>query len=85
MAEERSSAKCWYHPIDDPDLADLALRFTLSQPITAAIPPGDVKFFDMALDIAAGFTPITESEIETLRIRSTQAEPMFSLGGTPTI
>lgn len=73
-------AKCWYEPIDDPVLADLALRFTLSQPITAAIPPGDARLFEMAVDIAERFRPIEAAEIEQLRQRATQAEPMFRLG-----
>jgi aryl-alcohol dehydrogenase-like predicted oxidoreductase len=77
--EDKPYAKCWYRPIDEPDLADLALRFTLSQPITAAIPPGDIKFFDMALDIADNFRPVDASEIEELRRRSAEAEPMFRL------
>ena len=77
--EERSSAKCWYHPIEDPTLADLALRFTLSQPITAAIPPGDAKYFNMALDIAADFRPVNDDEIAELRRRSAEATPFFRL------
>lgn len=77
--EEKKYAKCWYHPIDDRELADLALRFTLSQPITAAIPPGEAKFFDMALEIAAEFRPIEASEIAVLRERSAAAEPLFRL------
>ena len=77
--EEKKYNKCWYHPIDDRELADLALRFTLSQPITAAIPPGEVKFFDMALDIAAQFRPVDEAEIAVLRQRSEAAVPLFRL------
>ena len=37
----RRYEKCWYEPLDTPDEADLALRFTLSHPVTAAIPPGE--------------------------------------------
>ncbi|MCW1305923.1 MAG: aldo/keto reductase, partial [Candidatus Parvarchaeota archaeon] len=33
--------KSWYTPIEDQALAELSLRYTLSQPITAAIPAGD--------------------------------------------
>ena len=77
--EEKKYNKCWYHPIDDRELADLALRFTLSQPITAAIPPGEVKLFDMALDIAAQFRPVDEAEIAVLRQRSEAAVPLFRL------
>jgi len=39
--DNRSRVKCWYVPIEDRDLMKLALRWTLSQPITAAIPTGD--------------------------------------------
>ena len=33
-------SKCWYEPIEDPELARLALRFALSQAVTSALPPG---------------------------------------------
>ena len=42
--EERAYAKTWYKPIEDRRLASLALRFTLSQSITAAIPPENHSF-----------------------------------------
>ena len=52
---ERSGVgKCWYEPITDPLDASRALRWTLSQPITAALPPGEEALFRMALDIASG-------------------------------
>ena len=77
--KEKVYKKCWYEPIDDPELAALALRFTLSQPITAAIPPGEAKLFRMALEIAERFSPITEEETEELRQKSEQATPLFEL------
>tara|TARA_Y100000588_G_scaffold338354_1_gene380328 strand:- start:154 stop:1011 length:858 start_codon:yes stop_codon:yes gene_type:complete len=76
---QKRYAKCWYDPIDDPALASLALRFTLSQPITAAIPPGEAPLFRMALNLADNFTPITEEEIETLRQRAAASTPLFRL------
>ena len=78
--ENRAFPKCWYVPIEDPELADLALRFTLSQPITAAIPPGEEKLFDMAIDISDNFRPISDHETEYLKQRSCEAIPMFNLG-----
>ncbi len=68
---------CWYEPESDPQEAALALRFTLSQPITAAIPPGDVRLFRMALLIAERFTPITKEEIAALKARSKGLQPIF--------
>lgn len=77
--KKRVYEKCWYEPIDEPVLADLALRFTLSQPVTAAIPPGEASLFRLALAIAERFTPIAEAEIEELRRRSAQAVPFFQV------
>ena len=54
--------KCWYEPLDDPDEAQLGLRFTLSHPVTAAIPPGDEGLFQMAVKLARDFTPLTDDE-----------------------
>lgn len=77
--QEKVYKKCWYEPIADSELASLALRFSLSQPITAALPPGETELFRMALEIAENFTPITEEETEELRSRSAQATPFFEL------
>lgn len=78
-ADRSAFPKCWYQPVSDPEEASMALRFALSQPITAAIPPGDERLFKLALDIAANFTPITEEEIERLKEIAQSAEPLFKL------
>lgn len=75
----RVREKCWYHPLEDPELARLALRFTLSQPITAAIPPGDPELYRMAVEIGQDFVPITEEETERLRQASKGLSPLFEL------
>jgi aryl-alcohol dehydrogenase-like predicted oxidoreductase len=36
----KTHAKCWYEPLADAAAAREGLRFTLSHPVTAAIPPG---------------------------------------------
>ncbi len=76
---EKPYAKCWYDPIDDPEFGSLTLRFALSQPITAAIPPGEAKIFQMALDLADKFTPITDDEIQVLRRKAGEKTPLFTL------
>ncbi len=75
---QRVREKCWYHPVQDRELAELAIRFTLSQPVTAAIPPGDPDLFRMAVEIGQDFTPITEEETERLRSTAAGLEPIFS-------
>lgn len=71
--------KCWYEPCSDPQEAALAVRFTLSQPITAAIPPGHPELFRIALDTAENFQPITEEERDELRQRAHGLQPFFEL------
>ncbi|MCX7720334.1 MAG: aldo/keto reductase [Dictyoglomus thermophilum] len=77
--QERKYPKCWYDPIDEKDLAQLALRFTLSQPVTAAIPPGEYKFFKWAIEVGENFTPITVEELEILKQRAKNLEPIFKV------
>jgi aryl-alcohol dehydrogenase-like predicted oxidoreductase len=69
--------KCWYTPVREPELADKALRFTLSEDITAAIPPGAEECFDLALNIAAKFRPLTAAERTQLMARAAVLAPIF--------
>lgn len=76
--EDRPYDRCWYEPVDDPELAKLALRFTLSQPITAAIPPGDPGLFEMAVKLGQDFTPIEDQEIAFLKDQASSVTPLAS-------
>lgn len=69
--------KCWYKPAALPQQAELALRWTLSQPVTAAIPPGDINYFRLAMEVAERFTPVNESETKTLMAQAKGLEPLF--------
>lgn len=77
---ERPQPKCWYQPCAIPEEASLALRWTLSQPVTAALPPGDEQYFRMALDVAQKFEPLRAEEEKALMARAAGAEPLFRLG-----
>lgn len=77
---DRPQPKCWYQPASLPEEASLALRWTLSKPITAAVPPGDEKYFRLALDVAQKFEPLREEEEKTLMARAVGVEPLFRLG-----
>ncbi len=74
----RKNYRCWYRPITDRYLASLALRFTLSQPVTAAIPPGDERLFELALDLARDVTPLTEAEAQELQQLAQSQQPVFT-------
>jgi aryl-alcohol dehydrogenase-like predicted oxidoreductase len=74
---EKRYAKCWYEPLDTPEAASMGLRFTLSHPVTAAIPPGDENLFAMALKLAAGFQPLSPAEVEAIKAKGLAAAPLF--------
>ncbi len=75
--ERTAHPKSWYQPIADRELAAKALRFTLSEDITAAIPPGDEKIYEMALELAASFTPLEPAEREALLASGKTVDPIF--------
>lgn len=76
---DRVREKCWYAPIEDRELLKLALRWTLSLPVTAAIPPGDPELWQMAVEVAQDFTPITPGEEQYLRENARGRKPLFEL------
>jgi aryl-alcohol dehydrogenase-like predicted oxidoreductase len=69
--------KCWYEPLTVPEEMDLALRWTLSQPITAAIPPGEEPLWWMAVTIAARFTPLTAGDQAEVEKMAQGLDPLF--------
>jgi len=75
---DRKYPKCWYEPIDDREMAWLALRFTLNQEITAAIPPGDERIFGLALELASAPLPrLSTTELAGLKTKISTLQPVF--------
>jgi len=77
QGQKKSFEKCWYEPLADREQAMAGLRFTLSHPVTAAIPPGDENLFRMALELAAQFNPLKPEEAEALKQQGLKTEPLF--------
>ena len=75
--KERAYPKCWYRPIDHLGLAQKALRFTLSEDVTAAIPPGENKIYQMALELATGHRPMKPEEREEFLASTEGLAPLF--------
>ena len=71
--------KAWYEPLADRAEAEAALRYTLSLPITAALPPGDIRLFRLACAIADDFEPITASDLAAIQAKAATEEPLFQL------
>jgi aryl-alcohol dehydrogenase-like predicted oxidoreductase len=72
--------KCWYQPAAYPKEAAMGLRWTLGHPITAALPPGDEKYFRLAMDVAQSYKPLEHHEELALLSGAVGAEPIFHLG-----
>ena len=78
--KDHPEPKCWYQPAAYPEEASLGLRWTLGHPITAALPPGDEKYFRLAMEVAQNYQPLEPHEEQMLMARATGAEPIFHLG-----
>ncbi len=78
--KDHPEPKCWYQPAAYPEEASLGLRWTLGHPITAALPPGDEKYFRLAMDVAQSYQPLEPHEEQMLMARANGAEPIFHLG-----
>jgi aryl-alcohol dehydrogenase-like predicted oxidoreductase len=82
-ADEKQShpePKCWYEPAAFPHEASLGLRWTLGHPITAAIPPGEERYFRLAMDVAQNYKPLEAAEEDALLSGAKGVEPIFHLG-----
>jgi predicted aldo/keto reductase-like oxidoreductase len=69
--------KCWYEPLSERADALMGLRFTLSHPVTAAIPPGDETLFRQALGLAMTFTPLKDEEARAIKEKAVAGVPLF--------
>ena len=76
--KNRKYKNCWYEPIDDPHLAELALKFTLSKPVTSLLSPGDPQLFKLALKFVNNYSPISSQEIKELKDFSYKINPIGS-------
>lgn len=74
----RNWPKLWYQPLEDPRWMELALRFTLSQDVTATVGPGEPELFKQVLSFAERFKPLQENEYKLLRAYATSLTPLFT-------
>lgn len=80
-ADRSKYPKCWYEPMVTPEDIRMGLRFTLSHPVTAAVPPGDQNLFRKALGLAGSITPLKKKEIMTIKEAGEKETPLFSWKG----
>jgi aryl-alcohol dehydrogenase-like predicted oxidoreductase len=78
---DRDRQEWWYRPPEDEEEAALLLRFELSLGITACISPGLPRLYQMSLDIAERFTPLTGDEMARVEALARRADPLFPAPG----
>ena len=76
-ADRSGYPKCWYEPLTSVEDITMGLRFTLSHPITAAIPPGEEKLFRQALSVSGKLKPLRKSEIQSIKEKALKGTPLF--------
>lgn len=79
--EERTWPKCWYKPVDTPEEAALALRFTMSKGVTAAVSPSHAALLWWQCDAAQNLDPLTPDEEAHLAQRARDLDPVFTTHG----
>lgn len=77
--EERKWPKCWYYPVENFEEALMAVRFTLSLPVTAAVSPSHAELLWWMCDAAEMFRPLSKEEERKIAERSRGLEPIFPI------
>jgi hypothetical protein len=77
-AKRDQHPKCWYEPLTDPEEMLMGLRFTLSHPVTAAVPPGDENQFRTALGLGLRLTPLSIQEAIAIKEQAMKTTPLFT-------
>lgn len=75
--EEKLYKNVWYRPIQDEEIMKMALKYTLSKNITAAVPPGQNTLFLKALEFMNDYKPINEKETTNLLALAKSTKPIF--------
>lgn len=75
--EQKIFKNVWYRPISDEAVMKMALKYTLSKNITAAIPPGQNTLFLKALEFMNDYKTITEQETGKLLALAKETTPVF--------
>jgi predicted aldo/keto reductase-like oxidoreductase len=76
-ADRSKFKKCWYEPLTIEEDIRMGLRFTLSHPIAAAIPPGEEELFRITLNLRDQIKPLNKDEVELIKAKALKGNPLF--------
>jgi predicted aldo/keto reductase-like oxidoreductase len=69
--------RMWYEPVYDDTERDLSLRWALSHPITACMPPHDETLWRKAVTCAMDYKPIDDAGLAKLKALAATLNPLF--------
>jgi aryl-alcohol dehydrogenase-like predicted oxidoreductase len=69
--------KCWYEPIDDPEIAELAINWTLSQGVSVAISPGHKELLELMVRVFDQPRMLNAVELNKLKTIAASSDPIF--------
>jgi predicted aldo/keto reductase-like oxidoreductase len=68
----------FYRPLEETEIVNLAVRWTLSQEqVAAAVPPGFIDLFEKAVPVGPVYKPITDAETSKLQELAKAYTPQF--------
>jgi predicted aldo/keto reductase-like oxidoreductase len=76
--ENKQYPKCWYEPLVTTEDIKMALSFTMSHPVTAALTPGEFSLFKTALNLSGSIRPLKSDEIQRIKEKGAEGVPLFS-------
>ena len=80
-ADRTRYEKCWYEPLITADDIRMGFRFTLSHPVTAAIPAGEPELFKIVLGISDRLSPLNDDEVLMVKEKALKEKPLFQYQG----
>jgi predicted aldo/keto reductase-like oxidoreductase len=81
-ADKSKYPRCWYEPYTDVENIRMGLRFTLSHPVTAALPSGEEELYRLALNLRNKLEPLDNKEVELIKTKALAGKPIFTFPAT---
>ncbi len=78
QGEPKTYPKCWYKPFSTARHINLSIRYILSQPVSTAIPSGEVRLFERSLSAARHWRPLEDEERKQMAQIAADLKPLFS-------
>lgn len=81
-ADKSKYPRCWYEPFTDQENIRMGLRFTLSHPVTAALPSGEAELYRIAVNLRDQLEPLDSKEAESIKAKALSGVPIFNYPAT---